>query len=771
MSEGLTTVRTASKDILARCMAAEDITVIHSADTPSAYFDTQSRTLCLPVWEDMDDSLYDMLVGHEVSHALHTPATGWQDFVGDGPDRGTRHMFLNVVEDARIERLIKDSFPGLRRDFAAAYRNLHDRDLFELDGKNIADLPLIDRLNLYFKIGLYGLEDVPFSDDEKDAVRRMAEAKTFQEVEDLARDLYEQYREDNPREEQQEQDQGQEGQGSGTGEDSDGTGSSAGNDSSETDESDESSSSAAGADEDGDESDSGDSQDGESGTDSGQSSADNTDDGESADSQDGESQQPNEGQNDLSYDAYSNESCDAGVGTTQQAYDDAVRDLRDDSGTEYSYHTLPAPILENIIVDHRTVASIWESVSVNDDRWNDSDNVQTRADNCANLQQFLNKSKPTVNHMVQQFQMKQAADADKRTSIAKTGVLDTVSMINYRWSEDIFVKNEVHNDGKSHGLVIFLDWSGSMSGILKDTIEQLLVLVEFCRKVGIPYDVYAFSSQLYMEGIQNANRWDNEEASLRSEAEDRSQWNRTLETDVAPHTFQLYQFLASSMTASEYKTALRNLWLLADCQGYGCYHPSPSCLRLGSTPLNEAVISALEILPRFQSDHGVQIVNAIFLTDGEGHGVGLGSYYRYAETRNILRDKVSRKTWEVQHGHGGETNALLTLLKERTGCNTIGIRLHCDKTIRNLRYSYWNDNDDAFMDAFDSYRKNHFAEIPSEYDAFFVVQGTVKVEFDAMEELDDNASYTRIKNAFIKGNNTKKSSRVIANRIVDIIAV
>ena len=65
--------------------------------------------------------------------------------------------------------------------------------------------------------------------------------------------------------------------------------------------------------------------------------------------------------------------------------------------------------------------------------------------------------------MVQQFQMKQAADLDARTSFAKTGVLNTNNMINYRWSEDIFLKNEVHADGKNHGIVMYLDWSGSMS--------------------------------------------------------------------------------------------------------------------------------------------------------------------------------------------------------------------------------------------------------------------------------------------------------------------
>ena len=83
MSQETTSVRTITKDILARCMATEDIRVEHRADAPTAYFDTKNRVLGLPVWKDMDSSMYDMLVGHEVSHALHTPAEGWQEFVGD----------------------------------------------------------------------------------------------------------------------------------------------------------------------------------------------------------------------------------------------------------------------------------------------------------------------------------------------------------------------------------------------------------------------------------------------------------------------------------------------------------------------------------------------------------------------------------------------------------------------------------------------------------------------------------------------------------------
>ena len=188
-----TTVSTSnksSKDILARAMAQEDIYVEHSASAETAAFDVKNRRLILPMWKDMDDALYDMLVGHEVSHALNTPADGWQEFVGNGPKSSMRHMFVNVVEDARIERMIKAKFPGLRRDFAAAYASLHERDLFQIAEKDLAELPLIDRLNLHFKIGLFGLETITFSPGEQQYVTRMAETKTFEEVMVLAEELF-----------------------------------------------------------------------------------------------------------------------------------------------------------------------------------------------------------------------------------------------------------------------------------------------------------------------------------------------------------------------------------------------------------------------------------------------------------------------------------------------------------------------------------------------------------------------------------------------------
>jgi len=192
MSQGKHTVSTAAKDILARLLASEDLVVEHSASAETACFNTQSRVLTLPVWKDMDSFLYDMLVGHEVSHALYTPADGWQGFVGEGPSAGLRHMALNVCEDVRIERLIQDKFPGLRRDFSRAYKTLHERDIFELkkSNKTLTELPLIDRINLYYKGEIYGQLKVPFAAEERTWLDRLDAANSFDEVMAIAEDLF-----------------------------------------------------------------------------------------------------------------------------------------------------------------------------------------------------------------------------------------------------------------------------------------------------------------------------------------------------------------------------------------------------------------------------------------------------------------------------------------------------------------------------------------------------------------------------------------------------
>jgi len=312
---------------------------------------------------------------------------------------------------------------------------------------------------------------------------------------------------------------------------------------------------------------------------------------------------------------------------------------------------------------------------------------------------------------------------------------------------------------------------------LKDTVKQLIILVEFCKKVGIPYEVYAFSSNRYHPTLEGLDRWSDEyKDAIKAIEENGHQYTKENEdTDASLHSFQLYNFLSSRMTKRQYTVGLGNFWLTThSVSRYGGY-PAPRCLSLGCTPLNEAIVSALEIVPAFQQANGIQIVNTVFLTDGDGHGMGMQTYRGYNRTdadRDILRDKKTRKEYDIpRDSRNGETDALLTLLKARTGCNTVGIRLHDTKHIRNLRYNHWGSDDVGFAAAQKQFTKMNYTTADTAYDGYFIVKGDLKVEFDALESLQDGASYTQLKNAFMKGNTNRKTSRVIATQMVNIFAV
>ena len=170
------------KGNLARLLATENLVVEHR-NCSTASFDVDRRVLTLPNWDKASDTVFDMLVGHEVGHALFTPNEDWRD-IADCPKD-----FVNVIEDARIEKLMKRKYPGLRKSFAGGYKELNDRDFFAILDEDLNNFSLIDRINLHFKVGASAL--IPFSIEEKVFVARTDVAETFEEVLDIAVDVYE----------------------------------------------------------------------------------------------------------------------------------------------------------------------------------------------------------------------------------------------------------------------------------------------------------------------------------------------------------------------------------------------------------------------------------------------------------------------------------------------------------------------------------------------------------------------------------------------------
>ena len=183
------------KSNLAKLLATENLTVEHRK-VSTASFNVETRVLYLPIWEEITNNVYDLLVGHEVGHEIYTP--NW-----DFHNTGVPQSFVNVVEDARIERKMKIKYPGLVKSFFAGYKELNARDFFEINEIDLDEMNFIDRINLYFKIGLHDVSTlIPFHNPEETRlVKRVAETDTFEDVLDLCKDIVE-YVESNKKKEE-----------------------------------------------------------------------------------------------------------------------------------------------------------------------------------------------------------------------------------------------------------------------------------------------------------------------------------------------------------------------------------------------------------------------------------------------------------------------------------------------------------------------------------------------------------------------------------------
>ena len=166
-----------SKSMLAKLLATENIKVEHG-NYETAAFDPKKRVLYLPIFKWMDGDVYDLLVLHEVSHALNTPADGWHS---SGNEKGTGYKsFLNVTEDARIEKKIKRKYPGASKAMVLGYRELMKNDFFGINHVNVDTLPLIDRINLHTKGG--ASMGISFNEDEMKWVDELMSLETFPEI-------------------------------------------------------------------------------------------------------------------------------------------------------------------------------------------------------------------------------------------------------------------------------------------------------------------------------------------------------------------------------------------------------------------------------------------------------------------------------------------------------------------------------------------------------------------------------------------------------------
>ena len=174
-----------NKDLIAKILANENITVVQKVAS-TASFDVKNRVLTLPIFKEISNDVLDLFIGHEVGHALYTTSEFWSDELKSIPHF---NGYINVLEDVRIEKLIKRKYPGLRKNFNVGYKELRDSDFFGTSDIDISSMLLIDKINLFYKAGWDC--GVKFTKQESILVKKAEYTNTVQDVIDLAKEIYE----------------------------------------------------------------------------------------------------------------------------------------------------------------------------------------------------------------------------------------------------------------------------------------------------------------------------------------------------------------------------------------------------------------------------------------------------------------------------------------------------------------------------------------------------------------------------------------------------
>ena len=716
------------KSQLAKLLATEDL-IVENKNVETAAFNTHTRVLTLPTWDRASNNVYDSLVAHEVGHALYTPDTEWWKGVKINPS------IVNIVEDARVEKLMKRRYGGIAKTFHTGYNELFDQDFFQIQHKDVSTMGAADRVNLFYKVGSF--IDVPFNLEEKIILDKIDMCETFEDTLRVSKLLHEycmkeleRRREEEANLESELEMDGDLSQGSPTGESK--------ND--DTDQEDEQ-----------------------------EFEVKNGQEVENGDADENDSKPQTGG-------GHGFEQLEV---ETADTLEEALRDLTNTNrNRENEYIELPEVKLENVIISnseiHDRIKSYWNHET---ECWDDSNYFHSvvKAEDRFKVAdgkflEFKKSARKEVNYLVKEFECKKSADAYARSTVSRRGILDTTKLHTYKYNEDLFKKVNIVPDGKNHGLTFILDWSGSMSWVMLDTLKQLYNLLWFCKKVNIPFEVYAFTND-----CPNPNKEDLYEV-------------KPGQICIEP-TFSLMNLFTSKVKSAVLEEQMIHLFRLG-CLFHRedrCYYDIPIGMNLSGTPLNEALICLHKILPQFQKDNKVQKVQCVVLTDGES---ACSRYHReyynqYTENLEMGYGNVSdnclirnRKTGHTYACRGDGyywteiTDTLINDLRQTfPNTNFIGIRILPSREAGSfIRKHIGYDNNTEYEKIMKHWKKEKcFSLKDAGYHTYFgLSSNSLSVEDNF--EVQEDATKAEIKRAFAKTLKGKKMNKKILGEFIELVA-
>ena len=319
---------------------------------------------------------------------------------------------LNVVEDSRIERKIKSKYPGLKNSFVKAYNELVEKDFFGTKDKNINTFNFIDRVNLHCKGG--ATLAIKFTDDERSLLQDVESTETWEDVEEVTRRIIDFMKAQQEEEKFRRKAKGEDGDDEEESEEI------------ELEEGDE-------PNEDG----------------FGENETEESEEGDEDDGEEGDAKLPGTEPGDQEIRSH-----------TDDAYRANESKLFSTDNMHFMYMNIPKFDIQKGIWDYK---SLYQ-------QYVDEGNKVDRTE----FSKFRRESSKVVSYLVKEFELRKNADQMKRASISKTGDLNLNKIFSYQFSEDIFKKMTVVPGGKSHGLVMYLDWSGSMAGHIANTLKLLI---------------------------------------------------------------------------------------------------------------------------------------------------------------------------------------------------------------------------------------------------------------------------------------------------------
>ena len=654
MSQTLT-----QKSILARLLAKENIEVVQG-NYQTAFFDVENRVLGLPHFKDVSKDLYDLLVGHEVGHALYTPADGWHDSDKEIP--GVPRAFVNIVEDIRIEKKILREYPGLIGGFKRGYNDLLEKNFFGIKDKNVNEMSFMDRLNIFAKSR--GLVDVEFSEEEKPYLDMAMKVEKWEDVLSTCKTIAEWLgsKSDEDKKEEQEveieipvmampdensdDDVEQEEQTSGNdGEDD------------QPEEQEE--------DSDGSSSDENDEQEEEQDSDSSDGASDDVE--EEKEEEEAKLEPAQTGGSDAG-----NTHQDPLATNTDETFREneksLVNDVTEKDGVLH---------IKGIAREQFEISKV--SFKEQEQKRNEflSKGLTGAIFPQDKYDAWLKDAKVSVNVLVKEFEMRKAAYRTLRARTSTKGSLDVTKLHKYKYDDNLFKQVTHLADSKSHGMLMFIDFSGSMSRVIESVLRQTLILSMFCDRVGIPYEVYGFTDA--------GGKLDQEQKLWLA--------NNTMHTRITAES-QVTEMLTSSMSKADKQQAVKymfNIWR-------HLYYQSTIYDTMRGTPLNEVYMAAHYICDDFQKKYNVQKMNVTFLTDGysdrlyftEGDDIkrtrmlekdGKPSWFSIGEDKRRLgmteldfrgnTFKIDMASYDSGSNEIGPQQVLLNNLKKEFGCSLV----------------------------------------------------------------------------------------------------